>query len=267
MKWKVYVINLETATIRRKFIKRQLRKINYKKYEIIDAVNAFQIGEEWLQSQCDHTQLVKPMPGTLIACTLSHRLALEKFVADDSVNHIVILEDDALLPPDFEKIVDSAIRYMGKDDVVMLAGMLMEPYDYVPVKQVGKHIALIKPVDPFARPFTTAAYLMPKEVAIKHLKVIYPVTDAPDSWEYYKRKGSINNIYLTYPFAVTPEVFQSSRDQKSFINTIANWIIFYQVPFLYTFFKKRRRVTEMKRLKNIRIVRPSVQIEENILRR
>ncbi len=256
MKWKVYIINLTTATIRRKFIKKQLKKIKYNNYEIVDAVNAFEIGEEWLQDQLDHTELVKPMTGSLIACTLSHKLALEKFVADDTLDYIVILEDDALLPDDFVQIVESAIRYIGKDDIVMLAGMLMEPFDYFPVKTIGKHTTLIKPVDPYARPFTTAAYLMPKEVAIKHLKVIYPVTDAPDSWEYYKRKGSIDNIYLTYPFAVDPEVFQSSRDHKSLKNTIANWIIYYQVPFLYSFFKKRRRVTELERLQNVHIVTP-----------
>lgn len=255
MKWKIFVINLASATIRRRFIEKQLRKINFTDYEIINAVDAFEIGEEWLQNQLDHKHLVKPMPGSLIACTLSHKIALEKFVKDDSLDYIVILEDDALLPNDFVQIVENAIRYIGKDDVVMLSAMLMEPYDYVPVHKVGTGTALIKPTNPYARPFTTAAYIMPKEVARKHIKNLYPVTDAPDSWEYYKRKGSMDNIYLTYPFVVDPEVFQSSRDQyKSILNNIINWIIYLQVPFLYQFFRKRRRVVEVERLHNLHIV-------------
>jgi GR25 family glycosyltransferase involved in LPS biosynthesis len=254
MNWKTYVINLPTAAVRRKFIEKQFRKVPHARYQVVDAVNAFEVGEEWLQSQLDHKQLVKPMSGPQIACTLSHKKALELFIADDSLDYIVILEDDAILPKDYEQIVEDAIGSIDNDDMVMLSGMLMEPFDFMPVAQVGNGTALIKPVKPNVRPFTTAAYLMSKEVARRHVKSIYPVTDVTDSWAYYKKRGSMKIIYLTYPFAVDTEVFQSSRDNKSVKDMIINWIIYFQIPFLYNFFRRRRRVTEMARLKNVKIV-------------
>lgn len=235
-------------------MERQLKKNNITNYEFIDAVSAVKMGNDWLQSQVDKKDLVRPLTGGEIACTLSHKKALEKFISEKDVEYAVILEDDALLPVDFIKSVEEGIKYIDKGDVLMLAGSVQEPFEYRPVTSIGKNRVILKPINPNARVFTTAAYIITKEVAERHIKAIYPITDVTDSWQHYKMRGSMNNIYLTQPFVVDQEVFQSSRDTRSLKNTVINWILYHKVPVLYGFFRERRRRAEVERLKNIHVI-------------
>ncbi len=255
MKWKIYVINLNTAVIRRKFMERQFKRLKINNYEIIDAISAVRMGEEWLQEHVDRKDLVRHMTGGEIACTLSHKKALETFLSDKDVEYGVFLEDDAIVPDDFVKSVEDSINYINKDDVMLLAGSVQEPFEYNPVAELGKGRVILKPVKPTARVFSAAAYIMSKIVAERHIKSLYPITDVTDSWQHYKMRGSMNNIYLAHPFVVDQEVFQSSRDLRSLKNAVINWILYYKIPILYPFFKKRRRVMEDERLKNIHVIR------------
>ena len=254
MNWKIYIINLDTAVIRRNFMKSQLKKLKIDNYEIIDAVSAVKMGEEWLQTQVNREELVRHMTGGEIACTLSHKKALEKFLRDKDVDYAVVLEDDATLPKDFKKSIEDSISYIKEDDVMLLAGSVQEPFEYNAVRSLGDNRVILKPVKATARVFSAAAYIMSKKVAEKHIKSLYPITDVTDSWQHYRMRGSMDNIYLAHPFVVDQEVFQSSRDIRSLKNTIINWILYHKVPVLYSFFRKRRRRAEDERLKNIHVI-------------
>ncbi|RYE25845.1 MAG: glycosyltransferase family 25 protein [Sphingobacteriales bacterium] len=254
MKWKIYIINLDTAVIRKKYMLRQFRKLGIKNFEFVEAISAIKKGEEWLQTQVNRKDLVRHMTGSEIACTLSHRKALETFIGQKDIEYGVFLEDDALLADDFVKSVEDGINFIAKDDILLLAASVQEPFDYNAVAKLGDNRVILKPVKPEARAFTAAGYLMPKAVAKRHTDSIYPITDVTDSWQHYKQRGSMDNIFISHPFVVETEVFQSSRAKRSLKDTVINWILFYQVPPFYKFFWKRRRVVETERLQNIHVI-------------
>lgn len=252
--WKIYIINLERATIRRQFMLRQLKKLNISNYEFVAAADGMKMGNDWLEQQVDNEHLVRPLRPTEIACAVSHKMSLEHFIKQGNTDYAVILEDDVLLPDNFAAIVDNAIKAIKGDEVVLLSGSLHTKQQFKKIAPLDNKTSLIQAVKPIEQIYFAAAYLMSKKVAATHINALYPITDVADSWWYYKGKGGMREILLAYPYPVWQEVFQSTRGKKAKLYEMINWIIYNQVPVLYPFFSERRRREEMNRLKNIELI-------------
>jgi GR25 family glycosyltransferase involved in LPS biosynthesis len=251
--WKIYIINLERAVVRKNFMLRQLKKYNIDNYVFINALDGLKEGEDWLQKQVDRENLVRPLTNTEIACVISHKMALEQFLQDKH-EYAVVLEDDVLLPAEFTTIVENAISKMQENEVVLLSASLHTKQQFKVVNSLTQNVKLIKAIQPIEQVYFAAAYIMPRHVAKKHINNISPVTDVADSWNYYKRKGAMNDILLAFPYPVKQEVFQSTRGNKAAIYKLINWIIFNKVPGLYQFFSERRGRQELQRMNNVEIV-------------
>lgn len=252
--WKIYIINLERAEVRKNFMMRQLSQYNITNYEFISALDGLHVGGEWLQKQVDQPHLVRPLSNTEIACVISHKIALEQFLQQKEYEYAVILEDDVLLPPHFVTLVNETIAKIKEEEVVLLSGSLHTKQQFRIENKLTNQVTLIRSVHPIEQVYYAAAYIMSRKVAAKHIHNIVPVTDVADSWNYYMRKQSMEDILLAFPYPVTQEVFQSTRGNKAYIYKVINWIIYNKVPLLYQFFRERRGRQELERMNNIEIV-------------
>lgn len=252
--WKIYVINLERAPVRKRFILQQFKKLGITNYEFIEALDGMKVGHDWLEQQLDEEHLVRPLRPTEIACAISHKMALEYFIKQQNTEYAVILEDDVLLPRNFKEIVENSIQAMAGDEVVLLSGSLHTKQRFRKIKQLDKSTSLIQAVKPIEQIYYAAAYIMSRSVAQSHIKAIFPVTDVADSWWYYKGKGAMKDILLAYPYPVRQEIFQSTRGKKAVIYDMINWAIYHKIPGVYQFFTERRTREERNRLNNIELI-------------
>lgn len=120
---KVLVINLPAAADRRAAMRRQLDALGLA-YEFVEAIDgrgfdvtahpAYDTGRR-------RRAFGRDMTGGELGCLLSHRAVYEKIVAED-LDPVLVLEDDAVLGPDF---------------VAVLASLLAAPLPYDLVRFIG----------------------------------------------------------------------------------------------------------------------------------
>ncbi|RYD57376.1 MAG: glycosyltransferase family 25 protein [Sphingobacteriales bacterium] len=252
--WKIYIINLERAVVRKQFMLQQFKKLGITNYEFIAALDGSKLGTDWLEAQLDQENLVRPLRPTEIACAISHKMALEHFIKQNNADYAVILEDDVLLPKNFNEIVNNSIQAMTGEEAVLLSGSLHTKQQFKKIKPLDGNTNLIQAVKPIEQIYFAAAYIMSKKVAAQHAKVIFPVTDVADSWWYYKGKGSMKDIWLAFPYPVRQEIFQSTRGKKAMVYDMINWTILHKIPVLYQFFTERRTREERNRLNNVELI-------------
>lgn len=101
--WPILVISLGIATERRAVIASQLASMNLT-CQFIDAVDGRKgLGPEWdtaIDRQGAVARYGYPMSDGEFACSLSHQLAYAR-VLDEGLPGAIVLEDDAILTPDF----------------------------------------------------------------------------------------------------------------------------------------------------------------------
>lgn len=249
--WKLYIINLERAPVRRKFIQNQLDKLRITNYEFIDAVDGMKVGDAWLNEQVDQEQLVRPLRPTEIACAISHRMALDHFVAEGNTQYAVILEDDVLLPKNTKELLDNLVRLVSGDEVVLLSASLHTQQQFKKLHSITPGTDLLQATKPIEQVYIAAAYMVSRDVAKTLSRAVFPVTDVADSWRYYKERGGMREILLAFPYPIVQEVFQSTRGNKAMIYDAINWVLLNKVPGLYQFFSERRNRDENQRRKNV----------------
>ena len=93
----IYYINLERSPLRRERLEKCLSSYSLS-FTRIDAVDAKNLSDEYVAQYYDPKinphRYFAPLKKSEIACFLSHRKALQEFIASDAADVAIILEDD-----------------------------------------------------------------------------------------------------------------------------------------------------------------------------
>ena len=114
--YKAYVINLKTEIARREFMMKQSKDIGIQFIfqEAIDGRTHEFVGVDMPTFFSNEKE--KKIKLAEKGCALSHRIVLEKFLADKNTDYALIMEDDIELPRNFKEIIEHEIkqRNLGK---------------------------------------------------------------------------------------------------------------------------------------------------------
>lgn len=110
---KIYIINIEGYSERRKFQIEQAEALNLE-YEFVAAVDASTLSEKELQDAANNWS--RPIPAKDVGCFLSHRKAWE--AVRSYGQRAVIIEDDVVFTKDFKAIISSLASIEHEKDAV-----------------------------------------------------------------------------------------------------------------------------------------------------
>lgn len=263
---KIYVVSLKRAVVRRQAISRQLEAMGLP-FELIDAVDAKEIDPEVLENAIDMNSMYhlhrRKLSEYEICCTLSHRLIYGKIVKSDQFGAI-ILEDDAILKPEFRQVFEyfnrDAEKFSDKWRMYDLEA-LSRPchrgfitYRRTPVR-VSEGLEFRKLLQTLSfEKGGTCGYYITRRAAADMLSA--PKVEAvADRWSLYAARGR-GDIYISYPNAVIhPSDVQDSHIESSRSQSMAlipyvsagvgRWIV-------YIYMGVRVRVVE-------KLLRPAIE--------
>lgn len=212
---KAYVINLPRSTDRRIHMRRQLERLGIE-HEFIGAVDgaALTRGErKWLVDEDVVARAPDWLRPGIIGCCLSHVDAYRAIVADDAPAALV-LEDDAVLPPDTEEIIATLESQLDRREVVLMYYRSIRPCrlsDYNALPLIGDS-RLLYPFD-LEQLNATTAYVITREACLSMIDFVIPVRTGPDSWEVFVEAGALDRVRC-----VRPRPFGARTDFKSTID-------------------------------------------------
>jgi glycosyl transferase family 25 len=125
----VFVISLKTSTERRNIITKRLKELNIK-FEFFNATDGRDLPQKEIleiQNECKDLMRVRgfPMQAGEIGCSLSHKAVYEKIIKEN-IDYACILEDDAILTPEFVNCIkqESVEKIFDKECIIMLGHFL-----------------------------------------------------------------------------------------------------------------------------------------------
>lgn len=219
-----YVINLETDKDRFKILKRQLKHANlpYTRFEAIlgknvsknDPLYKFYFSEKGKEK-------LKPAQ---IGCSLSHIYLWNKISKEPKNNVYLVLEDDAVVPVDFNYRLNTYMKQLPDDWEMLLLGCNMTIGSYYSSNWIHKRKKIRKNGN-----YGLYGYVLRPYAAKKLLKICEGMDTTID---HYLDK----NYYLNNPvYIATPSIIQ------------------HNFSFYSNIFEKRRTADE-KRANSVRIV-------------
>lgn len=107
MKYKIFVINLDSSTDRWEACKRQLDDANLERISAVDGANLNNVElTKHFDLDLNQLQYHKTLTRGEIGCYLSHRLVWHRIV-DEKLDFAIVLEDDFLLNGNIDKLLTS----------------------------------------------------------------------------------------------------------------------------------------------------------------
>jgi len=196
-----YVVNLARSLDRREHITRELQKASAD-YEIVTAVDGREL------DMTDAT-LIAPsfaangiFPEGSAGCALSH-LGIYRKIIEDGLEVALIIEDDAMLPPDLDKLAEEVCAHLSGAEVALLSVDCPEPVKLSRQGTVrlsgGRQLAL--PID-IAQPRNTGAYLITREACERMIKLLLPIRRNADAWQFFYREGALDRLRCVAPLPV-----------------------------------------------------------------
>lgn len=247
---RVFVINLENSTERKKFMKHQLDALGLD-HEFFPAVDGRKLSGEDMKQMCD-LEVVKAWadlltPG-MIGCSLSHYHVYKKMI-EENIDLALILEDDTRLSsqvPFLISEVEDKINngVLSRNEPILLYYQSKEVVSFTASEKVDltNNIGVYYPIDIW-RPITTAAYIISLPCARRLVKLIYPVRYSPDSWAVYHREDAIAGLRCVLPLQVESGLFKSDigYEQDKLLNRIVKKLEAKNVPAVRLLLSWRRR--------------------------
>ncbi|HUR85628.1 MAG TPA: glycosyltransferase family 25 protein [Solirubrobacteraceae bacterium] len=212
---KAYVINLPRSHDRRRHIEEQLARLELE-YEIVAATDGSALTPEERERLLDMDAVTRApdwlRPGIVGAC-LSH-LAAYRAIAADGAPHALVVEDDAILPPDLVALLaEIAPELRGREavllDVKSLRATELSGLDGIDLPG-GRR--LLYPMD--VAPLTAAtAYVITREACLSMSEFVIPVRAGPDSWGFFVEHGGLDRVRCVHPRPCRPRTdFKSTVD-------------------------------------------------------
>ncbi len=179
----VLVISLERSLERRKRVEEQLSKTSID-WRFLDAVDGYALAEmpiSYKQAKVKRLQGYALTPGE-VGCYLSHIQAWESCVANQKIT--LVFEDDFLLSPEFEMVLNDLLTIQQEWDLVRLSG-IYETADHLLVNRGSYSL-----VQNLGEPCGTACYVFNPKAASILLKNTADIYEPVDHYlEHFKKHG------------------------------------------------------------------------------
>jgi glycosyl transferase family 25 len=134
-----------------------------------------------------------------LGCALSHLKAYQKMLADN-VDVALILEDDAILPKEINKLLTFIENNIRDKEAILL-----HYFNLFPEKQLLSHHEEI-PLDnnyslmyPVNFPLSGTAYVIKKETAFALSEIKLPIIAEADDWRHFYENGAVESLRCVYP--------------------------------------------------------------------
>jgi glycosyl transferase, family 25 len=227
---KVFVINLEYQKERREKISKQLFDRNIE-FEIFPAVVGKNLSEEYILKYYDrnfYENRHHSYPVGMIGCALSHFFIYEKMVKE-GITEAIILEDDVILLPDFNRdFISNLSAQSVQDEITLLFYHKFTPMEIfnkdskkINEKYTSYHLADLQGL------VSTGGYFLTNKVAKNMYENILPLRTYPDEWVTFGKKNFFSKLNIIYPFIIESALLESSISYVSSNNPWINLLINY----------------------------------------
>jgi GR25 family glycosyltransferase involved in LPS biosynthesis len=221
-----------------------LRTLNLD-FEVIPAINGYALSDNEKNSLCDMSAVAKYrswLSDGIIGCSLSHRKALLRMI-ELNLPYVLILEDDVVLPNNFNDVLSHLGNIIQPDGVITLFSGAHQKTALSKTNSINTPFGgLYFPMN-INETLSTAAYIIGKDAAKKLSEAVLPVRASPDSWGMYYSLKTFSSFRVLYPFIIGNKAFKSTVayiHPKSFLGRITFFINKYKFPGLYHILKARR---------------------------
>lgn len=240
-----YVVNLARSLDRRAHITRELQKTSVN-YQIVTAVDGREL-------DMADAALIDPsfaargiFPEGSAGCSLSH-LSIYRKIIEDGLDVALILEDDAILPADLDKLAEEVGQHLTGAEVTLLSADCPDPLQLsragaVPLSG-GRHLAL--PVD-ISQPRSTGAYLITREACERMIELLLPIRANADAWPFFYREGALDRLRCVAPLPVLKSADLTSTIGSYSLGSglrsrLAGPLLQHRIPVLHQMLSRRRQ--------------------------
>jgi glycosyl transferase family 25 len=257
---RTFVVNLPQFRNRREHILRQLDATELR-YEFAEAVNGPALDSAQIARLC-HPALLHEYPIQVpkghIGCALSH-INIYRKVVEEGIDRALVLEDDAVLPPNITSVLDQLTPKLHANEIVLLfyVGSSAVPCRLSSrrAEPVAGSYQLLCPVD-LSLIGSTLGYLITNQACRTMLQANYPMRAPADEWAIHYKNGGFTTLRCIYPRLLDEAFLQTSIDYRAgqpFRRAIANLIEKYRLFPLYQL-ARRRRMAVTKRRSSFQVV-------------
>lgn len=229
----LYVVAHPKFSNRYKYICEHLRSVTKVTPRFVGIV-----GADVLRSGIQHEHRTDLTPGQ-IGCALSHVSAYREMV-NGKIEKAVIVEDDAILPPDFDSIVSTIMVHLRDGEIISLHSPNLQQ------RQVSLHGSLSIGIHKLFFPMeaatvrSTLCYVIHKEAAIRLLQANHTVKYVADDFASFWEEGFVKHLRIASPQIVKVAGFESTIGYhgnvlRRFLARLAN-----KIPFISKYLEERR---------------------------
>lgn len=243
---KIYVINLAEATQRMNLMSSQLEALGLA-YTRFEAIKGSTLTTEQISQWCN-MNAIESNPTWLtrgaIGCALSHWSVYQQIVQDKSEVSL-ILEDDMLLPADFENILKAITEQIKDNEVILLyfQSFTEVKFSLQQKTTLYKNYELVYPMD-ISRLGAAGAYVITQQVAQRLAERIFPISAAADTWHFFHQRKGFDTLRCVLPFAVTSSLLESTIDyvkKDNLLGKIKYFATKYNLFFMSNLLKWNRK--------------------------
>lgn len=208
---KVFVINLERSSLRRRSIEKQLIRLSMD-YSIVKGIDYKNMLDKDFSESCSARfgaggNFIK----SVFATSLSH-LSVCKKIIDLDLPCAFIIEDDVILPDDIIDILAELEGRLSEGSVFLLryyshmeSPLTLTRQGMLPLKNHGGLFPVVQ-IRPVA---SAAAYIITRDVAERMLTKLVPVDHEADNFGLFNSKGIFEKLYCLYPQVIVDAPFTS----------------------------------------------------------
>ena len=211
-----YVINVpvtvdaELHRIRRGHIETALQATNTA-YRFVDAVDGLRLSPAQREALTDEAEIARYpkwlTPG-VIGAALSHAQAYRDIV-DDGCDLAVVLEDDAVPPPNFQSLLSELATHIDGAEIILLnwrtgGTRRFAPRPFTSLKDVRLSAGPFQLLYPesLGRLASASAYLVTRQACEKMLAAVKPIRSCTDTWARFYNWGGFDSLRCVVPSAV-----------------------------------------------------------------
>lgn len=271
---KVYVINLERASERRRHILRELEKHGLD-YELIAGVDGKSLSEDERNRVSDRAA-VEARPNKLtagaIGCALSHLEVYRKMIADNA-DVALVLEDDAVLFDGIGELLKLIENKIEDGEAILLHYFKVRPEKVILSSQratpLDGNYSLLEPIN---YPQSGTGYVITRETALRLADAKLPIKVEADDWEDFVRNDVIESVRCVYPKPMMVahgksqiQPFKSYQEMTRLRQKIYRLISENQIPILYRIVGKLSEMREKYGRTIVLVNEPPVSAPERSL--
>jgi glycosyl transferase family 25 len=235
---KIYIINLKDDTDRRKSITKELESVGWDNFEFIDAIKGSDLPpvQEMIDNKLLDQTFIDPngtLTKNIIACSLSHKKAYQKMIADGHYKAL-ILEDDI-------RFTDTGLKYLYADKLAKVREELTRvDWDIFMWGLVGENIPHyintpagfkeIREYKKYSPDWAAHAYQITRKAAMYLLKNNTPVRFAAD----VNLETAGLNMYCTPWTIIEQSAGLLSRFQADQLEQSFKGMLYYNSPGSHT---------------------------------